>query len=199
MVHHLTSWCDAALRGFSKLSNVTCTPSFWNRFSPAWSALKVDISCFVHALCNSFSGWPGRAGRFPIRVSILTPLSFKNVSIFRRCTATSSGDCWYFINFANLWKNNVRSCEMISVKFAQNLWKFPEGNRVHDFRKQLMAVSQNWRKVVNKYFSMLISYRRMILKKSSPRIWSRQTVEQYIAIDNYCSGWLLHSSFDQIR
>ena len=42
---------------------------------------------------------------------------------------------------------------------------------------------------------MLISNRRMILKNSSPRIWSRQTVEQYIAIYNYCSGQICSTKF----
>ena len=136
MVHLLTSWCNAALRGFSKLTTVTCTPSFWNDFPRACSAFKVETSCFVHALCKSSSCWPGKAGRFPIGVKILTPLFFEKASIFRRCTATSSGDCSYFINIANLWMNSVRSCEMIPAKIAQ---------KFENFLKKKFTISRiNW-------------------------------------------------------
>ena len=199
MVHLLTSWCIAALRGrgFSKQSAVTCTPYFWNHFSPPYSALKVKTSCFVHALCKSSSGWPGIAGRFPISVSILIPLSFKKVSIFQSCTAASSGDRSYFINYANLWINNVKWFPWNSLKICESLLKQIKFliSKYNDWWEHPKIV--DWTKVVN-IFLCWYHIKNRTSKNSLPRIWSCQTVEQYIGRDFYCSWWLLHCSFDQI-
>ena len=130
LLHLLMSWYNAAIRGFSKLSMVTDIPSFRTDFSPAWSALKVETTYCMHTLCKSSSDLSGRASRFPRIVSMLNILSSIEVSTSQRQTATYSGDGWYFINFVNLWRsNNVRSCEMVPMEVAQNLWKLFERNK----------------------------------------------------------------------